>query len=418
MRLPKQFKRAVVALLAVATLLRQPGMTVLADEEYYRTEVVNNVSIGDINIILEEWDKDAYGNLIPYRNKKLVQPGQTVTKIVDVRNVANDCWIRIKVDFESDEGMTGVDDSMLHLADEHWIYRGGYYYYTLPVYHGDTVQFIDTVHVPEDWDSSYSGKEFRIIVTSDAVQIRNFTPQFDTEDPWFGTVIEQCVHDEYEDTSYQTSDAFSVSFEGGAEGLVRVGDDFFSNWAEMMPGDTWEDKCEVRNNYNQNVKIYFYTETIAEDILIDNLILTIKNGDKVIYQGPLSGTVRPIELGNFAPGTGTTMTYSLYVPWQLNNAYALTDTKTKWIWYCKLTGSPTPVNPTPGDNPSGPTPVTPTPGGSTPTPVVPNPVKEVIDAINTGDSAPVEILTITAVAALAILVLLMVKVKRRAGNET
>ncbi|MFR3808776.1 MAG: hypothetical protein ACLTX3_07460 [Lachnospiraceae bacterium] len=75
----------------------------------------------------------------------------------------------------------------------------------------------------------YSDQKMELHFTADAVQIKNFTPDFDSDDPWFGTVIEKSITDEYIIPG-EKHDLFSVSYEGGAEGLVKVGDDFFSNW--------------------------------------------------------------------------------------------------------------------------------------------------------------------------------------------
>jgi hypothetical protein len=345
-----KFKK-LICLLAAGLMLFQV-VPVHADQkgtsngrEYYRTEVINNVSIGDINISLDEYERDANGNLVPYENNKLVVPNQTVSKVAQVTNLANDAWIRIRVDFEYEDGMIGVDKTMLNLANDEWLNKGEYYYWPYPVAHGEVIDFLESVHVPEEWNSWYANKQFRIIITADAVQVRNFTPKFDEDDPWFGTVIEQCVHDERMDTSTTGDAEFSVVFKGGAEGLVKVGDDFFSNWAEMMPGDTWEDVVSISNKYNRGVRIWFYTETIADDILIKELILTIRQGSKIIYQGPLSGTVDKTLLGEFNPGAGAELTYSLYVPWELNNKYALTNTKTKWIFECELLPEGKDVNP-------------------------------------------------------------------------
>ena len=341
------FKKATIILAAIAAFT-QTMIPAFAAKQYYRTEVENNISLGDINIKLEEFERNERGELVPYVNNKLVVPGETVSKVATVTNLANDCWIRIHVDFEYEDGMQGLDDSMLILANDEWLYRGGYYYWTKPVLHGDTVNFLEAVHVPESWNEWYANKQFQIVISADAVQERNFTPLFDTDDPWFGTVIELCVHDEHLE-DMQVGDApFEVVFRGGAEGLVRIGDDFFSNWAEMMPGDTWEDQVLIDNKYERPVKIYFHSETIADedDILVDKLILTIKNDDKVIYNGPLEGVADKTLLGEYKKGDSTDFTYSLYVPWELNNKYALTKTKTKWIFECELDDPENIITPT------------------------------------------------------------------------
>jgi len=184
--------RHKIFLLAVMLSLLAAGTSYAATS--YETEVINNVGIGDISIGLEEFELD-------------------------------------------ESGIEGLSDYMVTLDSNQWVKVGDYYYYIVPVDKDVSIDFVKEVRIPTEWDESYADKSFSIVVTADAVQADNFTPDFKSDDPWFGTVIETCVHTSY--TSVQAEDeAFSVVFEGGAEGLVRTGDDFFANWGELMPGDT------------------------------------------------------------------------------------------------------------------------------------------------------------------------------------
>lgn len=306
-----------------------------------QTEVTNNVSMGDISISLQEYELDVNGREIPYQNDKQILPGQTIDKIVRISNKANEAWIRAKLEYDTlADGFCGMDDSMVTLSDSFWIRRGDYYYCTVPVERGDSVDFIDKVRIPPEWDGNYAGKSFQVIVTAEAVQTDNFKPDFSSSDPWFGTLIETCVHTGYEHKA-ESMDNFSIVFEGGAEGMVRVGDDFFHNFGSLMPGDTLSDHVQIKNNYNRNVRIYFRTETVADDELLNALELEIKNGDDVIYSGTLDGEVEEdIELACLSNGMEGMLTYNLYVPEWLDNSYALAKTKTKWIFTAVLsTGS-------------------------------------------------------------------------------
>lgn len=163
----------------------------------YETEVINNVGIGDISISLEEFELDENGNEVPYENDKVVLPGQKVDKIVRITNEANTAWIRAKLEYTSDDGIRGLSDHMVTLDSDEWIKAGDYYYYLEPVEKDSFIDFVREVRIPTEWDESYADKSFSIIVTADAVQTDNFTPDFTSEDPWFGTVIETCVHTVY-----------------------------------------------------------------------------------------------------------------------------------------------------------------------------------------------------------------------------
>lgn len=329
--------RRKIFLLAALLSLLVSGMASAATS--YETEVINNVGIGDISISLKEFELDEDGNEIPYENDKVVLPGQKVDKIVRITNEANTAWIRAKLEYTSDDGIRGLSDQMVTLDSDEWIKAGDYFYYPVPVEKDSSIDFVKEVRIPTEWDESYADKSFSIIVTADAVQTDNFTPDFTSEDPWFGTVIETCVHTVYSPVQAGKT-AFSVAFEGGAEGLVRTGDDFFSNWGELMPGDTVSDTVQIKNSYSRPVTIYFWTETIADDMLLKALQLEIKNGDNVIYSGTMDGAITDkVTLAYLKSGEETRLTYTLSVPAELNNQYALSSTKTKWIFSAQLKSS-------------------------------------------------------------------------------
>jgi hypothetical protein len=310
-------------------------MTAFAATQTYQTEVVNTGRMGQVAIELNEYELDDAGNEIPYQNDKMVAPGENVDKIVRISNLGNDAWIRVKVEYEADEGIKGIDDSRLVITDEHWKKIGDYYYYTEPVPLGTDIDFMKSFSVPEDISTSEARKHFAIHITSDAIQERNFTPDFNAEDPWFGTVIEERIYQPF-DIDPESQEPFSVEFKDGSEGLVKVGDDFFSNWGTLLPGDTFTDKITVGNNYTKEVEIFFNTETIADDELLKQIQITIKNGDQVIYEGPLSGTVDKVSLGKFKKGESTDLFYTIHIPAELKNEFALAETKTKWIFSTSL----------------------------------------------------------------------------------
>ena len=198
--------------------------------------VENNVDIGNINISLEKHGLDEKGEKTDFDDAQVVVPGQVVDELVDIFNLANDAWVRMKVTFD-DSTIDGnmLDDSLLNLGDD-WVKCGDYYYYTKPVKHGEAAEFLKSVSIPAEWTEALSEKDQKINFTADAVQEKNFTPNFKSDDPWFGTVIEQSVTDAYT-VPVTSNNPFSVAYEGGAAGLVKVGDDFFSNWGTLMPGD-------------------------------------------------------------------------------------------------------------------------------------------------------------------------------------
>lgn len=129
-------------------------------------------------------------------------------------------------------------------------------------------------------------------------------------------------------------------FENGADGLVKTGEDFFSNWASLMPGDTVSGQVTLKNSYRRTVAMYFKTESIADDALLKVLHLEIKNGDTVIYSGTMDGAVTErVKLASLAMNEEAILTYTVSVPKELNNSYALSKTQTKWIFSAYMSSS-------------------------------------------------------------------------------
>lgn len=335
-------RKHILTVLAAAMIasVMVPGSVYAAD---YETEVINNVSIGNVNISLYDYEIDDAGREVEYVNYKRIHPGQTVSKITRITNEAEDAWVRIKPEWFGDEEM-GLSDVMLGGILDDWIKVGDYWYYTNILPSGDSVDFCRTLTFPTEWGNEIGDKSFRLRFTADAVQSDNFEPDWSAKDtdPWFGTEIEKSLHEHSAMVEGEES-VFSVEFEGVAEGLVRVGDDFFINWGSLMPGDTMSGEVSVGNIYEKPVQIWFHTEKVDDSELLGRLILTIRNGDIVIFRGTMDKvTDGKILLGTFAKDEKTKLVFTVHVPEELKNKFAMTKAKTKWVFECSLEDERTP----------------------------------------------------------------------------
>lgn len=62
--------------------------------------VTNTIQTGDVDIAINETQLAADGETIePFENNQTVVPGDTVSKIVTVKNLASDCYVRMKVQY-------------------------------------------------------------------------------------------------------------------------------------------------------------------------------------------------------------------------------------------------------------------------------------------------------------------------------
>lgn len=72
--------------------------------------VTNHISVGDINISLRELEKKD-GREMKYQDRRIVLPGDEISKIPRITNHSEPCWVRVKISYTDDlEGLDGLDD--------------------------------------------------------------------------------------------------------------------------------------------------------------------------------------------------------------------------------------------------------------------------------------------------------------------
>lgn len=325
--------KAILTLLAV--ILCMPS-TVFASSG--KTEVENHGSIGAVDIKL---NYEVEGNV------DALLPGETINLKSSITNQAEPAWIRVKIQYPvyknekvlehlAEKNLTELDDSLITFADSEWLKIGSYYYWKTPVGMGKTVPFTEAIKFPADWDNRLVSSQFGIHLTAEAVQRQNFEPDFDSDDPWHGVVIES-----YDTTDYihkgEGNARFSIRYEGGAEGMVRAGDDFFSNWETLLPGDVPNGSLTVTNNMKIPVKMFFSTrsvlgDTVKDEYLLSSLHIRIWHNGTSIYDGDLMDPLQEILLKEYAPGETGTVEYELYVPASLTNEQAEMDFTMVWTF--------------------------------------------------------------------------------------
>ena len=197
------------------------------------TSVTNKGSIGAVDIKLSYEVKEPVTALLP---------GQTVGINSFISNVAEPSWIRVKIEYPclanqdviehlSEHHLTELSDDLITFAGDKWKKIGSYYYWTEAVKTGQQVPFTKTITFPTDWDNQVVASQFGICITAEAIQEKHFEPDFNAADPWKGIVIEAYDSDNYVPKT-EGNEKFKVTYKGGAEGLVILGDNFFSNWTQ------------------------------------------------------------------------------------------------------------------------------------------------------------------------------------------
>ena len=305
-----------------------------------RTFVTNHLKTGDVNIRIREFAM-VDGKEVPYETHQMVMPGDVISKIPRIENLAASCWIRVKITFSGgSESLSGLSPSDIGgMNEDEWIKIGEYYYLIKPLEERGSVDLFREVHIPETWTGEYAGKTFAVNIRADAIQDDHFTPDFDAMSPWGDEVIELCVHEEENVILNTESDVrFNVVFRNGAEKLVAGPDNFFQNMTALMPGDRLTDYVTIKNTSGNTRELRFYTALVnptQEQLdLLSKLQLRINLGEKVIYEGDLKAEPlnKGTSLGRFAPGDEGRMEFTLYMPEELQNVYALREADVRWIF--------------------------------------------------------------------------------------
>lgn len=135
---------------------------------------------------------------------------------VNVTNTGEKCWLRAKSDLSKDDETYGplewsmVDGSFLN-SEEWMLADDGYFYYLAPVEENAVVTFTEAIQTPmllvatgdivpsnevEEWfeadAQNYTrslGGTIASLITVDAIQYANFTPDFSSASPWGDVTI-------------------------------------------------------------------------------------------------------------------------------------------------------------------------------------------------------------------------------------
>ncbi len=347
-------------------------------------EVVNHVETGDVNIDLTEYEILNGAETTYDPEKTGIIPGDTISKIPRISNLAEDCYVRCKIDYvnpdettsdnegefpdqseedpmllksaedmpDSEEELpenpemgeeknTPLDDTCLLEVSEEWKKIGNYYYY-LPILRAtESIDLFQGIQIPDNWTENWAAKAFSVNIQAEAVQADYFRPDYDSADPWFGTEVETCVHDVNGVTEQveKTREGISVRFDGSAHKLLAAPEDFFVNFGRLMPGESVEDYFAVENLSGNALRLYFHTE-LPEDIteeekeLLSKLQLQIMQGEKELYAGDLTAVSLqdPLMLGEYnAKGTDN-ITFTVMMPAELKNAYAMRAADVVWVF--------------------------------------------------------------------------------------
>lgn len=131
----------------------------------------------------------------------------------------------------------------------------------------------------------------------------------------------------------------NVILEGNANGLISIPDDTFLEFLDMMPGDEESGTIHIRNTDKSSFELYLRAERMTSKVefdLLDHISLKVTYGDRVIYEGPVSGEEglnKSIYLGTFKPSESADLVANIVLDGEtMTEAYGNQVAQVNWIF--------------------------------------------------------------------------------------
>lgn len=146
----------------------------------------NTLNMDTVDIELNELENSEDG-LVKFQPIEYISPAQQISYIPQIVNKGIDCYVRAKI---------SIDDQFLNAEgiESKWVTcKDGYLYYTDVLKEDESINIFDIIKVNENIDSSSELQKCNITVKVDAIQSRNFTPDFSSDMPFGSHEIQDTV---------------------------------------------------------------------------------------------------------------------------------------------------------------------------------------------------------------------------------
>ena len=285
------------------------------------TVIVNAASDGSVKNIVRTQGVDI--RVSAEVDDSLISPGKDIVYKPVIENKGADSWVRFKLTADSELPL----DNFYGLSSD-WVEKGGYWYLTKPVLSKETVPTVEGFKVP-DTLTDQSDTEIEVGGTYDAIQSDNFTPDFDSENPWGDVNI---VESDFDGSNYlrtvATIKPITVDI-GSSDDVIITSGDILSY--DLIPGDMKSNTLVIENTSSVDKKVNFKSISDRENVLLQNIYIGIGDSEKEIYDGALSEANFDKEIATIPAGDTATINYEISIPTEVGNA--LQGEKGEFEWH-------------------------------------------------------------------------------------
>ena len=267
------------------------------------------------------------------------EPGENVGYVPTVTNLNASSYIRVKFHvFANGKECSLISADSFYGSGSRWIKKGDFYYSTTAFRKGEAAEVVRGIRIPEEIGTGVT--DLKILAAADAIQARNFSPDFNRENPW-GTVEIQEEADTVRNAEYSSGKNVAgvaqvsedMDFTYAREGIFECStEDLFSRFDAFQPGDTCSEMLNMKNDSDRKMEIYFRTEN-QETELLDRMQLEISCCGSRVYSGSLTSEALDsfIQIGTVMPGHSGRLEFEISMPAEADNSFARLKDNVVWI---------------------------------------------------------------------------------------
>ncbi|MBR2744148.1 MAG: hypothetical protein IKE01_02475 [Clostridia bacterium] len=297
----------------------------------------NSLSTGAVNIELVEYMKNDNNEEVPYSAPtEKVSPGQEIGLIEKIKNYGAECYVRAKITVDGIE-LQDVTDFVKEIPEE-WQKIGEHYYYKKSLNVDEEVPIFKRVVIPVNLPNEAKGATIKLKVVAEAIQTKNFEPDFSSDNPWDNVEIEQCVDSSYSIDESEDLNKITVEYDGDTQNDITVSDTFFANLAKAMPGDEVVESIRIHNTNKKRARYFMKIEPEGigekDQELLKNIQVKITNKHgNIFYEGTLFDIKNGVDLGEYNLDDSDLLDLKLDIPQDMKNTYSMINPGLKWKFY-------------------------------------------------------------------------------------